>query len=221
MKRAILWSLAAVAAIASAACSRCGGEEATRPPQPPPAAASPRATTAGPQAPAPAEPAPLAADGGVPEATGPVGPVPDRLRGVWEKTDQPFRGVRIEIGGSAGTGMAIVPVVAPPFDDAEAVAHFTQRNGNKKEIGEKFASCMPRIWKAGVPKYTELRPTARPDEWVGKSELRIVNIVTCVQARPKVQDVVLRLRSDDLLGATLVDPKSKVTQSESWKRVGP
>jgi len=216
MKIELVLAVALGTAVANAACSQCG--EGKAPPQ-----AAPVAVKESPAVPEkieapPATPAP-ASDAGVPEATGPVGKVPDRLLGVWEKTDQPFRGMRIELGATGG--MTAIQVVAPPADDAAALAFFTEKNGNKQEIGAMFAECMPKIWKAGVTKYIELKPTARPDAWVGKTELRIVHVVTCAPVREKLQDLALRLKSKDELVATIVDPKSKTAQIETWKRVNP
>ena len=213
MKTKLVWAVAVTAAIANAACSQCGEEKAPQPTAPDPEKESPAAPEKGearPDAPV------RVSDAGVPEATGPVGPVPDRLRGVWEKTDQPFRGMRIELGAG---GMAAVPVIAPPVDDAEAVAFYTKKNGDKEELGVQFAACMPKIWKAGVTKYAELKPTARADEWVGSTELHIVRVQTCDEMRTKTQDVALRLKTDDELVATVVDPKLKISQTETWKRV--
>jgi hypothetical protein len=216
MRIELVLAVALGAAVANAACSRCVEDKA-----PPPAASvtvkeSP-AVAKKIEAP-PATPA-TASDAGVPEATGPVGKVPAELLGVWEKTDQPFRGMRIEFGATGG--MTAIQVVAPPADDAAAVAFYTGKNGNKKEVGAKFAECMPKIWKAGVTKYIELKPTARPDAWAGKTELHIVHVVTCAPVREKLQDLVLRLQSKDELVATIVDPKSKTAQIETWKRVKP
>lgn len=213
MRTKLVWSVVMAAAAANGACSQCGEEKAPQATAPDPAQESPAAPEkdeARPNAPV------RVSDAGVPEATGPVGPVPDRLRGVWEKIDQPFRGMRIELGAG---GMAAVPVTAPPVDDAEAVAFYTKKNGDKEELGVQFAACMPKIWKAGVTKYAELKPTARADEWVGSTELHIVRVLTCDELKTKKQDLALRLTSKDELVATVVDPKLKTSQTETWKRV--
>jgi hypothetical protein len=158
-------------------------------------------------------------DADMPSAVGPVDPVPESLRGVWEKTDQPLRGMRIEF--ATATGMAAILVVAPPADDAEAVAFFAKKNGDDKERGVRFAACMPKVWTVGVVKYTDLKPAARDGEWIGTNELRLFRIPTCSDFRTKREDVALRLVSKDELVATMADPSRGITKTEIWKRVAP
>jgi hypothetical protein len=210
--------IALSAGFVNAACSRPAEEKAAADAKPAPAKEGPATAAAVEVAPAPEEPARIA-DAGVPEAVGPVGSVPEALRGVWENIDPPFRGMRVEFADAAG--MAAIRVVAPPFDDAQAVAFHTAKHGNRQEIGVKFAACMPKIWAAGVTQYSGLRPTARPDAWVGSIEKRLFEISACREAGTGRQDVVLRLKSKDELVAIAIDAKTKVGRVENWKRVAP
>jgi hypothetical protein len=155
-------------------------------------------------------------DAGAKAAAVPAVPVPESLRGVWGKTDQPCRGMRIEFAPAAG--MAAILIVAPPVDDAEAAAFFAQKNGDDKEQGARLAACMPKIWKAGVVKYADLKPTVRGDEWVGANESRLFRVTTCSYERTRREDVALRLVSKDELVATMADARG-TTKTETWKRV--
>jgi hypothetical protein len=149
-----------------------------------------------------------------------VGPLPDSLRGVWEKIDQPFGGMRVEF--AAETGMAAVKVVAAPLDDAAAAAFYAQKKGGEDAAqGARTAACMSRIWAAGKTKYKELRPTARGDEWVGSAEFAVIRLETCSVMGMKQEDAVLRQKSQDELVATIVTPKVKKVRTETWRRVKP
>jgi len=199
------------AALAFGACSHGGEEKApVKPEASPVAQAKPEAK--------PAPPAPAVA---APEGKGAAAPVPEALAGVWEKAEQPMRGMRIEF--AAGKGMAEIAVVKPPGDDAEAVAFYTEKNGGKADVGARMSSCMTKVWSVGTIKFSDLAPAAGKEEWVGKSNRLLFRPTTCDGATPRPEDAVLRLKSKDELVATVTNAslKKSETKTETWKRVTP
>jgi len=219
MKLDLVVVAAALTAIACGGCARCGEEGAPAAPAKAGLESDERAAAPVKEKRRPAKPAP-APEFVMPQATGPVGPLPDALRGAWEKTEQPFGGMRIEF--AEATGMAEVRVATPPADDAAAAAFYAQKkSGVDAEHGAETAACIAKIWGAGAIKYKGIKPTARADEWVGSVEMPMIHIPSCSRIQTKEENVVLRLKSQDELVATGFDSRIKQVKTESWKRVVP
>jgi hypothetical protein len=161
-------------------------------------------------------------------APDPTAPTPKELVGVWEKTDLPGRGMRVEL--PAAGGLAEVRITMGPSNDAEEIAFFAEKSGGDKAVAARKAECFAKNAAPGKTKFKRLT-AAGTLQWSGIEIIALYPMAAkaCESVREQIEPVVLKLAGPDTLVVTKAPalqntpPSPNAPAAEKplsiWKRV--
>ena len=140
---------------------------------------------------------------------------PSQIIGVWEKTEAPGKGLRVEFS-TQSNGLIAGLIVAPAALDDEIRAIFTKRSGGDASVGALKANCFVQARPAGMTKFRALKPIG-PSKWKGTEIDPVIIDQLCTVGRKTYLPVEIEINGAGEMRTKVTKPADNV--GRVWKRV--